>query len=319
MNRPETRTTDAITDRPTITEQVVSLLEQDAPASKSGMTSPGVGRRPGTAKRSARRRVRVAPGKRVPDFGPDGADLFDAIEHFCLGFGGHCRRNMANIGVVLALLVLIVAANWATQPAAPLHGRRAGPTPAAQSLAVTDADTGDAKAQSDEAVAPAADSKVLPAAEPLAAVDAAKPPMTATAQVTEKIVSKPLPSAQSSAGTPVPTVPAAAPIQGVTLQASVTLRAELDPAKPLPAQIGNKAAVSPAPRTSRLPRRTTPPRATRRPVRHNAAPAQAIALEETVADPFTNGGAHDLDGPTAREQYQHLNKVTRSKHATRGN
>lgn len=297
MNRPETRTDDAITDRPTITDQVVSLLGPEALGAAPTPPSVALGKDPGTTRRPARRRVRAAPSKRVPDFGPDGDDLFDAIDLFSRGFVGHCRHNLANIGVVVALLVLIVAANWATQPAAP-------PSPVAQSLTATD--TADVKTDAKPSATPAANavapSEVSPSAEPLAEVAVAKPPMTATAQVTEKTVLKPV-----------------APVRGVTLQAGVTLRAELDPAKPLPAQVG-KAAVSPVQRASQLPRRTLPLRATRpRVARRNIPVVRALASGETAPDPFTSGGAHDLDGPTAREQYQQLNKVTRRVHATRGN
>lgn len=121
-------------------------------------------------------------------------------------------------------------------------------------------------------------------------------PITATATVEEPVVPPP---AESQ-----PVVPT-----GTVIETSVSIRAPLDPTKPPPVVEPVVEAAAQAP--------TPPPVVRRAPVvrrRVRVTAAQAPAL---LNDPYTNGGAMDLDAPTVRQHYLQQNQTMKSLSASR--
>lgn len=284
-------------DPNTVTEP---LLAQASP-------SPTPKRRRAPAKRKPRTRAKAAgtprtdahfaAAKTLPP-----TDLYDRVEQRIRNSGSYMRDNVMNAVVASGVVLLIVLAHWATQQEI---------LTASQAVVV--------EVPSVVELAPA-EVEALPVE-----IAPATEPITATATVEEPTVPPPAES-QPAAESPPPDVTATTPPEvekpvvddmpaqpvvptGTVIEASVSIRAPLDPTKPPPAVEPVAEAMPPAP--------TPPPVVKRAPVARRRVRVTAARAPSLLNDPYTNGGAMDLDAPTVRQQYLQQNQTMKSLSASR--
>lgn len=275
----------------TVTEPLLA----EAPPSPKRRRAPAK-RKPRTKAKAAgaqqRTAVHVVASKTVPSI-----DLYDRLEQRIRNSGTYMRDNVMNAVVASGVVLLIVLAHWATQQEI---------STASVPVAVT---------SPAEVASPA----TQPATEPNPPVS---PIETITATATVEEPADPPPAESQPAESP-PDVTATATVEaekpvvdtpsqpvvptGTVIETSVSIRAPLEPAKPLSVV---EPVVEAAP-----PAQTLPPVVRRAPaLRHRrAAPVRVTAAQVPAAllnDPYTNGGATDLDAPTVRQHYLQQNHQT---------
>ncbi len=225
-------------------------------------------------------------------------DLFDTIDCAIQNSGKQLRANLVNLGVAAGIVLLIIAAHWATQ-------QEIATEPVARSLAV---------APTTEAVAPSTPEKTAaPTLEAQATVDEKTPSSTVTPEPAQPVKEAPTnvvtPEPVATPPTPTPEPAVAAPTEptptpspaipaGTVIETSVSIRATLDPTKTPPA-MEQPAAPQPTRRLVHRVRSTTPAR----PRTNTMAQTAWQTSPYGEPDPYTNGGPQDLDGPQARQQY----------------
>lgn len=271
----------------TITEP---LLAEASPSLSPKRRRAPAKRKPRTKAKATgmqRTAAHVVAAKTVPS-----TDLYDRVEQRIRNSGSYMRDNVMNAVVASGVVLLIVLAHWATQQeistASQAIVEASSVEVAPAEVAVTPTEPITATATVEE-----------PAAPPPAESQPAESPSDVTATATAE-AEKPVADTPSQ-----PVIPT-----GTVIETSVSIRAPLDPTKPPPViepvvEAVPQAPVVPPPVVKRAP-------VVRRRVRVTAAQAPAL-----VNDPYTNGGAMDLDAPTVRQQYLQQNQTMKSLSASR--